>query len=95
MRKNIPIPTFGLEKAGDQLAADRTIMANERTMLSYLRLAFGLFVAGVSFIKFFDDPIITILGIAFLPLAVVVATIGVQRYRRCRCFLITLKEGKR
>ncbi|MDP8236036.1 MAG: DUF202 domain-containing protein [Candidatus Erginobacter occultus] len=94
MKNNIPARLFCLERVTDHLAADRTILANERTLLSYLRFSFGLFVAGISFHKFFDDSIIRVLGIAFLPLAALVAAIGIRRYRRCQRYLITLKEGK-
>jgi len=90
----MPTRGFSLEKVTDHLAADRTILANERTLLSYIRLAFTLFVAGVSFHKFFASPVLRAVGIAFLPLAGLVAAVGIRRYRRCQRFLVTLKEKK-
>jgi len=85
---------FNLAGTRDHLAADRTILANERTLLSYLRLSLTLFVAGMSLIRFFDSTIFVIIGVIFLPLAVLSGVTGVRRYRRCHKFLMTLKGGK-
>ncbi len=68
----------------DVLAADRTQLANERTLLSYLRTALTLFIAGVSFIRFFDSLIMVIIGWLFIPLGVWVAWIGTARFRKMR-----------
>jgi len=92
--KPIPAPRWRLFDARDHLAADRTIMSNERTLLSYLRLSLTLFVAGMSFLKLdiFRSPLWTVMGCAFLPLAAAAAFIGIGRYRRCARFLNQLKE---
>lgn len=66
----------------DHLAAYRTILANERTFLAYIRTALTLFVAGVSFIKFFDSPVIEVLGWTLIPVGVFVFVRGVVSYRR-------------
>ncbi|MCT4618267.1 MAG: DUF202 domain-containing protein [Marinisporobacter sp.] len=63
----------------DFLATDRTILANERTALAYVRTALSIIVAGGSFIKFFDVPIINKLGYAFIPFGFMVLGIGVIR----------------
>jgi len=84
-------PIFKIKDTRDHLAADRTIMANERTFLSYLRLALTLFIAGVSFIKFFEITVVTAIGWLFLPLALLVAFLGAGRYHRCNRFLRFLK----
>lgn len=65
----------------DVLAAERTQLANERTLLSYLRTALTLFIAGVSFIRFFDSLIIELIGWLFVPLGVWVSWIGAARFR--------------
>lgn len=39
----------------DWLALDRTILANERTLLSFTRTALVLILAGMTFIRFFGD----------------------------------------
>jgi putative membrane protein len=66
----------------DVLAAYRTKLANERTVLAYGRTALTLFVAGVTFIQFFDSPIIEGIGWAFVPLGLITFAIGVFRYNR-------------
>ncbi|MBW7995116.1 MAG: DUF202 domain-containing protein [Candidatus Glassbacteria bacterium] len=68
----------------DMLAADRTQMANERTLLSYLRTALTLFIAGVSFIKFFDSRILEIIGWLFVPSGVWIAWIGTARFLKMK-----------
>jgi putative membrane protein len=68
----------------DVLAADRTQMANERTLLSYYRTALTLFIAGVSFIKFFDSIIIVAVGWIFTPLGFLVAGIGTSRFLKMK-----------
>ncbi len=68
----------------DSDAIIRTILANQRTFLAYLRTALTLFVAGVSFIKFFDSLVIEIIGWAFVPLGVVTFAVGLWRYNALR-----------
>ena len=71
----------------DVLALDRTILANERTVLAYVRTALTLFVAGVSFVKFFDSWAIETLGWAFVPLGALVLAVGVWRYRKMHVYV--------
>jgi len=78
----------------DLLAADRTVLANERTFLAFVRTALTLLVAGVSFIKFFQEPIIVVLGWIFVPLAVVVQVIGTRSYIGTRRTLVKLEADE-
>ena len=66
----------------DELAMDRTAMANERTLLSYIRtgLAFGITGAGV--IKFFESFVPLLLGWGMVVLGVLVVVLGVWHFRR-------------
>lgn len=66
----------------DKLASFRTILANERTVLSYMRTALTLFVAGVTFVHFFDSRVIEIIGWVFMPLGIVTVALGIYRYNR-------------
>lgn len=68
----------------DHLAEHRTELANDRTLLAYIRTSLTLFVAGVSFIKFFDYIAIEIIGWLFIPAAVVTFAAGVVSYRRVK-----------
>ncbi|WP_299826224.1 DUF202 domain-containing protein [uncultured Pontibacter sp.] len=64
----------------DQLAMERTILANERTLLAYSRTAMALVLAGLSFMKFFEDPLYQGLGALFIPVGLIIGFIGYRRY---------------
>ncbi|MFC6997022.1 YidH family protein [Rufibacter roseus] len=69
----------------DKLAMDRTKLANERTLMSYMRSAFGLLVAGLTFIKlFWDDPVYVWIGVATIPVGILVAVWGFHRYSKTK-----------
>lgn len=76
----------------DLLAADRTRMANERTLLAYTRTALTLFIAGVSFIQFFGNVIIVYIGWIFIPIGIIVAVTGVRKYYRIKSPLDELRK---
>lgn len=65
----------------DYLAIDRTILANERTLLSYGRTALAMVIIGGSAMKFFGSPALTVIGWMFLTGGVIVMFIGWRRYR--------------
>ncbi len=68
----------------DQLAAARSILSNERTFLSYQRTAITLFVAGLTFIKFFVTDWIITIGWLFVPSSVITFILGTLRYIKMR-----------
>ena len=76
----------------DHLAADRTLLANQTTFLAYIRTALTFFVAGITFIRFFDVSAIEIVGWAFIPAAVFTFWLGLFRYRRLRTDLEKLRR---
>lgn len=66
----------------DHLAYDRTVLANERTFLSYCRTSITLLIAGGTLIKFLHHEIYMLcLGIAVFTIGGVVFIFGVRRYR--------------
>jgi putative membrane protein len=71
----------------DYLAVDRTILTNQSTFLAYIRTALTLFVAGLTFVKFFDQVVIEIIGWAFIPIGVATFAVGFFRYNRLRISL--------
>jgi putative membrane protein len=77
---------------GDQLAAARSILANERTFLSYQRTAITLFVTGISFVQFFDIEWITFIGWIFIPASFTTMLLGVLRYVRMRDLIRNLEH---
>jgi len=64
----------------DSLAMERTKLANERTFLAYMRTAMALVLAGLTFIKLFDDLIYMSIGILAIPAGVGVALYGYRRF---------------
>ena len=66
------------------LAANQTVLADERTLLAYIRTALTLFVAGVTFIKFFDHIIIQAIGWIFIPTGIITFIIGLVRYNKIK-----------
>ena len=68
----------------DLLAIDRTVMANTRTFLAYIRTALTLFIAGVTFIHFFEPRILFLLGWLFIPVSGVVFLLGAVYYVRMK-----------
>jgi putative membrane protein len=69
----------------------RTILANERTFLSYVRTALTLFAAGVTFIRFFGIELLSIVGYIFVVLSVVLVLLGSLRYRKTKSHIKNVK----
>ncbi|PRY10971.1 putative membrane protein [Pontibacter ummariensis] len=67
----------------DNLAMERTKMANERTFLAYARTAMAMVLAGLTFIKVFEeDPFYIGVGLTFIPVGLVVAVFGYYRFSK-------------
>lgn len=65
----------------DELARDRTIMANERTLLAYARTSLGLTGLAVIIFKFGDQLTSILFGSLALAAAALVSFWGVRSYR--------------
>ncbi len=74
----------------DLLALDRTILANERNLLSFIRTFLSCFITGLGVIKFI--PSYTILGISLLIAAIMALIIGIKRYKDMRAELTILEK---
>jgi len=68
----------------DYLAAYRTVLANERTFLAYIRTILVMAGGGVSLIKLFDHIVFQVLGWILLFLSIVLFVIAIVRFRRMR-----------
>ena len=65
----------------DHLALDRTRLANERTLLAYVRTAFMLFLAGATALKLFvETPSVVITAWLFIVLGAAVGAFGTWRF---------------
>jgi putative membrane protein len=84
MMPRTPYERFVVEEMilRDHLAVDRTALANERTLLSYIRTALGMAAAGVSLLHFLEGAAIALLGWLLISSSVAALIVGVVRYRR-------------
>ena len=73
--------------ARDWLALSRTRLANERTLLAYLRTSVSLIGLGLITAQWFDHRIAVITGVTLVVLGVILLAVGglrfVQEHRRC------------
>jgi putative membrane protein len=70
------------------MPAAATRLANERTLLAWLRTALMLFATGVTLIKLFEGVFaMQVLGILLLPTALLAAGVGLRRYLRTRALI--------
>lgn len=78
----------------DHLALGRTTLANERTLLGYVRTALAMAVVGASALKFFESHALLVLGWVFLAAGVATLLIGLRRYWQMRGEISTLRAWK-
>lgn len=76
----------------DQLALDRTILANKRTLLSYVRTSIGLLAGGIGMIKLVSDGVVNVLGIIFIVIAFPVLIIGLVEYIKMQRILLEIGD---
>ena len=62
------------------LSIERTILANRRTLLAYIRSAISLIVAGAGLIKFINDTVWVTIGIICIILAPITLICGIFDY---------------
>jgi putative membrane protein len=63
----------------------RTMLANERTLLAYVRTSIMLAFSGITAIKIFPaDPFFLVMGIILIPLALGVGLFGYLHFPRVR-----------
>jgi len=77
----------------DYLALDRTVLANERTLLSYLRTFIGTFSAGLAIVKLFDARVIIVVGFIFMAVSPFFIIFGIIRYLTISKKLKTLDKN--
>lgn len=70
------------------MAIVRTKLANERTLLAYMRTFIGAFAAGVGFIKFTGDIFFVYTGFIMVSLAPFIMIFGVVRFFRVKRVIV-------
>jgi putative membrane protein len=68
----------------DHLAVHRTDLANDRTFLAYIRTALTFAVVGVTFIKFFGNLLIEVIGWIFIPAGIYIFIRGFLRFKKTK-----------
>jgi putative membrane protein len=68
----------------DYLAADRTALANKRTLLAYVCTALTLAATGAALIHFFGSAVVEVVGWVLVVLAIGILAMGGQSYLRMR-----------
>tara|TARA_R110000868_G_scaffold137113_7_gene350530 strand:+ start:959 stop:1327 length:369 start_codon:yes stop_codon:yes gene_type:complete len=68
----------------DYLAMERTTLANERTLLSYIRSSLYLLVGGIALLKLENFENLHFLGYLSLILTVCFVVIGLYRYQKLK-----------
>jgi putative membrane protein len=76
------------------LAAERTVLSNERTLLAYARTALTLFVAGASFLQFFEHQSMIWVGRFFIPFGLATFAVGIWRYLKMKKRLKRLSKHR-
>jgi len=76
----------------DILAINRTVLANERTFLSYLRTAATFLIAGVSLIKFFDSIPTIVGGYMLIGMSVLIGFYGIIKYDSMKQLILEEKN---
>ncbi|MGH7884232.1 MAG: DUF202 domain-containing protein [Thermodesulfobacteriota bacterium] len=76
----------------DELAIDRTLLANERTFLAYLRTAIALVLAGITFIHFASHSWLEILGFVCVPIGIIILIVSVNRYRKMKLNILSVRK---
>lgn len=66
----------------DELSIHRTNLANERSLLSYIRTAATAVLVGISFVKLFEVGILQILGVAIMFGAVFTLALGLIKFKK-------------
>ncbi|GAB2673393.1 hypothetical protein GCM10027036_28540 [Flavihumibacter cheonanensis] len=82
MTADKPTPTRTKLSLTDELAVERTRLANERTLLAYIRSSLYFSIAGLTLNSFFQLELGWLLELAFWLVAAGILISGIIRYRR-------------
>ncbi|MCP3967555.1 MAG: DUF202 domain-containing protein [Lentisphaerae bacterium] len=77
----------------DHLALDRTILANERTFLAYLRTAVGFAAGGITLLKVFDSFWWQLSGWTAVGASLFIIILGIIRANKMKRILCTIREN--
>ena len=78
----------------DLLAVDRTELANERTLLSWVRTALALVLSGASCIHFIEGTPAKLGGVGLIVLGFGAIAVGIARWARLQRMISRIKHGE-
>ena len=78
----------------DYLAAHRTILSNDRSLMGSVRTALTTFVAGISFVKFFENKTLFIIGWVFVGVSIIILAYGIVRYYHIKKMIQSIKKSE-
>jgi putative membrane protein len=78
----------------DLLAVDRTELANERTLLSWVRTALALIISGATCLHFIDGPRAELGGVGLIVLGLGAIAVGAARFARVQRMIRRIKRGE-
>ncbi|MHA6249457.1 YidH family protein [Pontibacter sp. CAU 1760] len=81
LKKKLKLQEQKNREIRDQMAKQRTIFANERTLMAYLRTAMTVSVGGFAAIKFSNDLYLEVLGFILIPFGIMLGAYSFARYR--------------
>ncbi|NBQ65829.1 MAG: DUF202 domain-containing protein, partial [Verrucomicrobia bacterium] len=73
----------------------RTLLANERTLMAYVRLAITLIIAGVSIIHFAMEKWFETIGFLCVPVGIVAGLFGWSRYHKMEQQIREIRKASR
>lgn len=76
----------------DQLSVTQAVMANERTLLSFLRTALAILVAGLSLIKFFELEWMVYSGWILFIVSFLTITMGIVRFSKMKALIQSIEK---
>ncbi|MBD1398898.1 DUF202 domain-containing protein [Pontibacter sp. JH31] len=81
LKKKLKIQEKKNDEIRDYMAAQRTIFANERTLMAYLRTSMTISVGGFFAVKLSDDLYLEIIGGILIPFGIILGIYSFVRYR--------------
>ena len=76
----------------DKLAVGRTAMANDRTLLAFVRTALALLGGGVGLVAYLEHPVILAVGWLSIAASLVLFAWGFRRFAHIRRMIIDLSQ---
>ncbi len=81
LKKKLKVQEAKNAEIRDQMSVQRTIFANERTLMAYLRTSMTVSIGGFAAIKFSDDLYLEVIGAILIPIGIILAIYSFIRYR--------------